>query len=260
MSDRLHDTLSTLRTDVDSMPLADSSAVRARGTQRTRRQAVGTSLAVVALVAGAVGISGALTGTNNADNLPAPPAPTTTTSPTVEEPGPIDPALLVEPNMIPAPINQTFIEGETLTSPTAAQAEEKAANICGVMLNPGVPAQPEISYLRTFHSDLDATAWQWIAQYESDSTAQTVFNDLVATCTAAPGVQTKALGSATTPDTVRASQFSSDTEFHGQVTGIAVRGDTVVVLSVSAMMRESEFSVDDLEAATVSAADRVANR
>ena len=61
MSDRLHDTLSTLRTDVDSMPLADSSAVRARGAQRTRRQAVGTSLAVVALVAGAVGISGALT-------------------------------------------------------------------------------------------------------------------------------------------------------------------------------------------------------
>ena len=71
MSDRLHDTLSTLRTDVDSMPLADSSAVRARGAQRTRRQAVGTSLAVVALVAGAIGISGALTGTNKANDLPA---------------------------------------------------------------------------------------------------------------------------------------------------------------------------------------------
>ena len=70
MSDRLHDTLSTLRTDVDSMPLADSSAVRARGAQRTRRQAVGTSLAVVALVAGAVGIGSALTGTNKASDLP----------------------------------------------------------------------------------------------------------------------------------------------------------------------------------------------
>lgn len=71
MSDRLHDTLSALRTDVDHMPLADSSAVRARGTQRTRRQAIGTSLAVVALVAGAVGISGTLTGDNKAENLPA---------------------------------------------------------------------------------------------------------------------------------------------------------------------------------------------
>ena len=81
MSDRLHDRLSTLRTDVDSMPLADSSAVRARGAQRTRRQAVGASLAVVALVAGAIGISGALTGTNNANNLPA---DRTTTTPTAD--------------------------------------------------------------------------------------------------------------------------------------------------------------------------------
>jgi len=80
MSDRLHDTLSALRTDVDHMPLADSSAVRARGTQRTRRQAVGTSLAVVALVAGAVGISGALTGTNKATDLPADRTTTTTTA------------------------------------------------------------------------------------------------------------------------------------------------------------------------------------
>jgi hypothetical protein len=82
MSDRLHDTLSTLRTDVDHLPLADSSAVRARGTQRTRRQAIGTSLAVVALVAGAVGIGGALTGTNKAETqLPA----DRTTSATADE-------------------------------------------------------------------------------------------------------------------------------------------------------------------------------
>lgn len=260
MSDRLHDTLSSLRTDVDHMPLADSSAVRARGAQRTRRQAVGTSLAVVALIAGAVGISGALTGTNKASNLPA--DRTTTTAPTVEAPRPIDPALLVSPDMIPPPTNQAFIEGETLTSPTAAQAEQKGATICGVSFNPGVPVPPVNSYLRYFHSDLDATAWQWIAQYDSDSTAKVVFNELTATCTAAPGVQTKAIGSATTPNTIRASQFSSDpgSEFNGQVTGIAVRGDSVVVLSVSAMMRESEYSLDDFDAAAVSAADDVANR
>jgi hypothetical protein len=84
MSDRLHDTLSALRSDVDHMPLADSSSVRARGTQRTRRQAIGTSLAVVALVAGAVGIGGALTGTNKADTQL--PAEQTTTAPTDEQP------------------------------------------------------------------------------------------------------------------------------------------------------------------------------
>lgn len=260
MSDRLHDTLSTLRTDVDSTPLADSSAVRARGTQRTRRQAVGTTLAVVALVAGAVGIGGALTGTNKAETQL--PADRTTTAPTVDAPRPIDPALLVSPDKIPAPGTQTFVVGETLTSPTAADAEQRGLTVCGVNLNPAVPVPPANSFLRTFHTDLDPTAWELIAQYDSDSTAQVVFNELTATCTTAPGVQTKPIGSASTPNTIRASQFSSDpgSEFHGQVTGIAVRGDAVVVLSVSAMMRESEFSLDAFDAAAVSAADDVANR
>jgi len=79
MSDRLNDTLTSLRSDTDRAPLADSTAVRARGNQRTRRQAVGTSLAVVAVVAGVIGVSGALTGDNNANNLPA--DRTTTTAP-----------------------------------------------------------------------------------------------------------------------------------------------------------------------------------
>ena len=108
MSDRLHDTLSTLRTDVDSVPLADSSAVRARGTQRTRRQAVGTSLAVVALVAGAVGISGALTGTNNkASDLPADKQTVTTT----QEPSP-DPSVTEDKLQLAA---DPYLRGEDLT-------------------------------------------------------------------------------------------------------------------------------------------------
>jgi hypothetical protein len=96
MSDRLRDTLSTLRTDVDHLPLADSSAVRARGTQRTRRQAVGTSLAVVALVAGAVGIGSALTGTNKAETqLPANRTTTPTNSQQSESSAPESPATRV---------------------------------------------------------------------------------------------------------------------------------------------------------------------
>lgn len=56
-------TLEALRSDVERTPLADSLAVRRRGDQRTRRQAVGGALVVVAMVAGAVGyLTGGLTG------------------------------------------------------------------------------------------------------------------------------------------------------------------------------------------------------
>ncbi len=65
-------TLSALRTDVERMPLADSHSVRRRGDRRTRNQAVGGALAVVALVAGAAGLSGGFGGSSSADrNIPA---------------------------------------------------------------------------------------------------------------------------------------------------------------------------------------------
>jgi hypothetical protein len=258
MSDRLHDTLSTLRSDVDSMPLADSSAVRARGTQRTRRQAVGASLAVVALVAGAVGIGGALTGTNKADNLPA---QTTTTAPTVEARAPLGTRALLTPDMIPMPNNQKqLFEGETLESPTAADIEQRTISFCGGKLNPAVPAAPVTSFLRTFHNELDVLAWEWIAQYDGDSTAQAVFDELKATCTDAPGVKTKAIGVSTSPETVRASQFSApaDSEFQGEVTGIAVLGDTVAVLGLRAQMKEGELSLKDFDRAVEGAASLMA--
>lgn len=259
MSDRLHDTLSSLRTDVDHMPLADSSAVRARGTQRTRRQAIGTSLAVVALVAGAVGISGALTGDNNkASNLPA----TRTTTTTTEARGPITTSVLLQPNMVPGPANQKFNDGETLESATAAEAEQRGVMVCGTNLDPAASATPVTSLLRTFPSDLDAFAWEWVAQYDSESVAKTVFNDLTALCTDKTGVQVQTIGTVTPPTTIRASQFSADpgSEFNGSLAGIAIRGDTVVVLGLRAMMRESDISLNDFDAAVGSAADLVASR
>jgi hypothetical protein len=80
-NDRMTTTLEALRSDVERTPLADSVAVRRRGDQRTRRQAVGGALVVAALVAGAVGyLTGGLTG----DNQGLPPAtssPTATSSP-----------------------------------------------------------------------------------------------------------------------------------------------------------------------------------
>jgi hypothetical protein len=74
--DPMTNTLDTLRSDVERLPLSDSLTVRRRGDRRTRNQAVGGALAVVALVAGAAGLYGGLGGDDEATNLPASPTPT----------------------------------------------------------------------------------------------------------------------------------------------------------------------------------------
>ena len=73
--DRMMLTLDALRRDVERTPLADSLTVRRRGDRRTRRQAVGGALAVVALIAGAAGIYGGLDGDKRATRVPASPSP-----------------------------------------------------------------------------------------------------------------------------------------------------------------------------------------
>ena len=70
--DRVADTLTALRSDTDTIPLAESGAVRRRGEARTRNQVVGSTLVVAALVAGAIGIGAGLTG--GSDKVNAPPA------------------------------------------------------------------------------------------------------------------------------------------------------------------------------------------
>lgn len=79
MTDRLEAKLRTLSRDLDQLGLADSDAVRRRGDRRTRNQVVGSSLAVVAVVAVVIGTAGGLTG--NREATQAPPAnPTVTTT------------------------------------------------------------------------------------------------------------------------------------------------------------------------------------
>ncbi len=88
-NDKLTLTLDALRSDVERNPLADSQTVRRRGDQRTRRQAVGGALAVVALVAGAAGLLGGVGGDDRATQLPATqtptPTPTTTATATIAD-------------------------------------------------------------------------------------------------------------------------------------------------------------------------------
>jgi len=262
MSDRLHDTLSTLRSDVDSMPLADSSAVRARGTQRTRRQAVGISLAVVALVAGAVGISGALTGTNKASELPADDQTVTTTQepspdPTAETRLLIGTESLLTVEELPEVPNQTFTEGETLENMTGAEVEEQNLTVC--QKPPFGGQNDESNVVRFFPSDLDAFAWHWVAQYENPKIARKAFDDLWAGCESKSGTETEILGSAQAQMTFRATTFSADQEYFGELQGVALRGDVVVVLTVRGMLQEGDVDLADFDAALDTAAERVSS-
>jgi hypothetical protein len=75
-NDPMTNTLDTLRSDVERIPLSDSLTVRRRGDRRTRNQAVGGALAVAALVAGAAGVYGGLGGDDESTNIPASPTPT----------------------------------------------------------------------------------------------------------------------------------------------------------------------------------------
>jgi hypothetical protein len=70
-NDPMTNTLDTLRSDVERIPLSDSLTVRRRGDRRTRNQAVGGALVVVALVAGAAGLYGGLGGDDEATRIPA---------------------------------------------------------------------------------------------------------------------------------------------------------------------------------------------
>src|SRR3954447_26868353 len=75
-NDRLHETLTALRTDLDRAPLADFTDVRRRGQQRARHQTVGALAAAAAVVAvvlrGALGLTGSEEATSQ---LPATPSP-----------------------------------------------------------------------------------------------------------------------------------------------------------------------------------------
>jgi len=266
MSDRLHDTLTSLRSDTDSAPLADSMAVRARGNQRTRRQAVGTSLAVVAVVAGVIGVSGALTGTNNkAENLPADPTTSQTPAPapTDEARPAIDSGLLLEPEDLPSVPAQTFSVGETIEDATSADADERSLTACQELVNPR-NTTPVRALLRTFPSDLDAYGFQWTAQYDNEAESQSVFNQLASSCTSNPDRTFLPVGpdGAEGPTGFRSTQFSADpgSEFNGDILGVARRGEVIIVFDLRAMVKEGDIDLQAFDDTLLTAADRVANR
>lgn len=266
MSDRLNDTLTALRADADRTPLADASAVRRRGQQRTRRQAVGSSLAVLAVVAAGVGVGGSLLSSDDkAQNMPAKDQTITTTespspAPTVQEPTPLDTDMLLGADDMPPVPNQTFSVGETLEDAGEADAEERGMQVCRV--NPSGAVQPDLVLVRTFPSDLDAFAWEWVARYRSPAQATQAFGALTNSCAAAPGSTESLFGLPDGAVGIRTSSFSSDpgSEFNGELGGVVRQGDVVVVVGLRAMAREGELDLEAFDRTVVEAAERIASR
>jgi hypothetical protein len=263
MSDRIHDTLTTLRSDVERASLADSAAVRRRGNQRTRRQAAGSALAALVVVAAAVGISGALNSTDSSiDQLPASPGPTTATSTTSSAPSdaatfpPLTTGVLLKVSDLPRVPNQTFSIGETLPRATTKDAADRSLQLCGI--GPSDDIVPKTAVLRTFPSELEAFAWQWVAQYRSAEEADLAAGKLETTCHSG-GATVSAAGGGTG---VVVSRFSADpgSEYNGEMAGIARVNDSVVVVALRAMVKKGEVDLQQLDVALGDAAALVASR
>jgi hypothetical protein len=256
MSDRLHDTLSALRTEVDHMPLADSSAVRARGNQRTRRQAVGTSLAVVALVAGVIGASAALTGNNKAEPLPA--------DPTVKTDVAISPEMLLTVEDLPwvAPHRNFFLHETLAGEDRSADAAQRNLTVCGQP--PAGGTSPERALLRTFGVTGNfGTMWQWVAQYPDAEAAQQAFTELESGCPVKNGIKKPlANGLPEGATGFQASIFTAegDNEPFAEIASVVRHGDAVVVLDISAWPIKEDVNLDDFDAAVVEATQRIASR
>jgi hypothetical protein len=257
MSDRLHDTLTTLRPDVERAALADSAAVRRRGNQRTRRQAAGSALAAVAIVAAAVGVASGLNGDDRAiDQLPATHAPTT--SATVQR-APADVSVLLAVTDLPAVPHQTFMAGETLAKATTAELAQRHLTVCGISPAGG----PAISsaLLRTFPSDLDAFAWEWVATYGSAGEAEAALAGLRDRCTAAKTTITPLSGLPAGGDGFRATTFGApaQSELHGELNGIVRVDNTIVVVSLRGMLKDGDVDATAFDIAVASAATSVAS-
>jgi hypothetical protein len=168
--DKLTLTLDTLRSDVERTPLADSMTVRRRGDQRTRRQAVGGALAVVALVAGTAGILGGAGGFRQADAPPATQGPTASTD--VEQ----RLALAVEPLIQPSDIGAIGPYTDWQLSPDAEQVDQPF-NLC--VPSPTTLA-PAISRYGHFYTDLDAGATEHALQFADTASARAAGDQLLA--------------------------------------------------------------------------------
>ena len=183
--DRVSETLTALRTDVDRVGLADSASIRHRGRQRTRNQAIGGTLAVLLLVSAGVGIAGGLTGDDRAVNGP-PAGPTVTTSQDPERTY----ALAADPFLRESDLAAIGLGPYDNFTRSPEWAADQAVSL-PCLIDPGavgaVEARPML-----FYSDLDATIRQHVLRFEDTESARSAVGKLAAGLTGcdmgAPGV------------------------------------------------------------------------
>ncbi len=160
--DKLTMTLDALRSDLERNPLADSRAVRRRGDQRTRRQAVGGALAVVALVAGAAGVLGGTGGFDRADAPPATNRPTASTA--VEEPL----ALAASPQFLPEDLGPVGPYDAWRVNPDPVPSDQ-LPSLC--VPDPGTLGALE-SRSRLLYGDLEAVAIEHVLRFSDTARAR----------------------------------------------------------------------------------------
>jgi hypothetical protein len=166
--DRMTETLTALRTDVDRVGLADSASIRHRGQQRTRNQAIGGTLAALCLVAAGVGVAGGLTGNNSAE---APPAKngTATTTQQAEQTY----ALATDPSL-----QESDVVGigpyDLLRSPEWSDGQAQSLECLGNSAELGAQQTERM----LFYSDLDAGMRQHVLRFDNATTATAVVGEL----------------------------------------------------------------------------------
>jgi hypothetical protein len=235
-NDKLTLTLDTLRSDVERTPLADSTTVRRRGDQRTRRQAVGGAVAVVALVAGIAGVLGGGGFTSADRQIPSTHGPTASTE--VEKPL----TLAADPLMDPAAFGAVGVyDGWQANLDQAAVDQQQSQcvpspTVLGAKETPG-----ELLY-----GDLDARATEHVVRFANATQARTAMQDLsaaLATCVLGngtdnpqyrPGPSVEGTGA---DEALQASRTSTppDSEVSYYELGLVRKANVLVVLQWHSM-------------------------
>jgi hypothetical protein len=234
-SDPLTLTLDALQSDVERTPLADSLAVRRRGDQRTRRQAVGGALAVVALVAAAVGVAGGLTGSERTTQVPATQTPTPTAEKTL--------GLAAQPLLDPADLGALGVYDGWQANPDPAAADQQLS-LC--VPSPSSFAAAD-SASRLYYTDLDARATEHVLRFASSDAAAVAVDELTHAFAACdPGdpaeqVSDREPQAVAVPgaDALHASRSAAppESELSYYEVGVATKANVVVVLQWSSMGR-----------------------
>ena len=182
MPDRITETLTALRSDVDRVGLADSASVRRRGEARTRNQALGAAAAVLVVVAGVVGVAGGLTGDRRAvEGPPATGGPTVSTS---REP---DLALAPEPFLTAADL--TGFAGYDRVGPFVDAGREPEILPQQCATRPGDWGAAELRSTLYYQDGSEAEVREYVLRFPDAASAgqaalKRAFADLAAFCPA----------------------------------------------------------------------------